>query len=142
MSANAALQFVDTNILVYAHDRSAGVKHIQASDLLLDLWQTRSGCLSIQVLQEFYVTITRKVAMPLAYTEAAAIVGNLTHWRVYAPGPKDLLGAIDLEHRCQISFWDAMIVHSAARLGCKLIWSEDFNPGQIYDGIRLLNPFA
>lgn len=71
MSDSVVYQFVDTNVLVYAHDISAGAKHQKARDLLVDLWETEQGCLSIQVLQEFYVTVTRKVAHPLSSLQAS-----------------------------------------------------------------------
>ena len=71
MSETTNLQFVDTNVLIYAHDLSAGPKHARANELLRQLWQTRAGCLSIQVLQEFYVNVTRKVASPLPPETAA-----------------------------------------------------------------------
>lgn len=141
MSEPEHLQFVDTNILIYAHDRSAGEKHIRARDLVSELWQTGEGCLSIQVLQEFYVNVTQKVARPLAPETAAQIIADLSVWQVHRPGVQDVLDAIGLQGRYHISFWDAMIVASALQLGCKTLWSEDLNPGQNYDQVRVLNPF-
>lgn len=141
MSEPKNLQFVDTNILIYAHDRSAGEKHIRARDLVSELWQTGEGCLSIQVLQEFYVNVTQKVARPLAPEAAAQIIADLSVWQVHCPGVQDVLDAIGLQARYRISFWDAMIVASALQLGCKTLWSEDLNPGQSYDQVRVLNPF-
>jgi predicted nucleic acid-binding protein len=141
MTGEAAYQFLDTNILVYAHDRSAGKKHELAKALVQKLWDTGNGCLSIQVLQEFYVTVTRKVPQPVPFDTAARIISDLGFWRIHAPEAKDVLGAIDLQQRYQLSFWDAMVVWSAAELGCRVIWSEDLNPGQVYDGVRLQNPF-
>jgi predicted nucleic acid-binding protein len=142
MSDNSAYQFVDTNILVYAHDKSAKGKHQQAKNLIQQLWNSGTGCLSVQVLQEFYVTVTQKVAQPLDTTSAARIVEDLSYWKVYAPNAQDVLGAIDLQQRYQLSFWDAMIVWSAAQLDCVTIWSEDLHPGQVYEGVQLLNPFG
>jgi predicted nucleic acid-binding protein len=141
MSDNLAFQFVDTNVLVYAHDHSAGEKHIQAKILISGLWDSGAGCLSVQVLQEFYVTVTQKVRQPLKSETAAQIVESLSFWRVYAPDARDVLGAITLQQRHQLSFWDAVIVHSAAQLGCQTLWSEDLNPDQVYAGVRVLNPF-
>ncbi len=141
MSDKTAYEFLDTNILVYAHDKSAGDKHQQAKDLVQKLWDSGTGCLSIQVLQEFYVTVTRKVAQPLDVELAVRIVEDLAYWKIYAPDTKDVLGAIDLQQRYMISFWDAMIIWSAAQLRCQIIWSEDLNPGQTYEGVQLLNPF-
>lgn len=135
------LQFIDTNILVYAHDRSAGAKHVRAAALLEELWQTSTGCLSIQVLQEFYVTVTQKVASPLAPETAAQIIVGLSVWEVQRPSADDILEAIRLQGRYRLSFWAAMIVTSALKLDCSTLWSEDLNPGQIYDGVRVANPF-
>jgi predicted nucleic acid-binding protein len=140
MSETRTPQFVDTNVLVYAHDLSAGEKHTRARDLVRELWQSGEGCLSVQVLQEFYVSITRKVARPLAPDVAARIIGDLAAWRVHCPGVEDVLDAIRLQGRYQISFWDAMILVSAIQLGCQSIWSEDLNVGQVYDTVRVLNP--
>jgi predicted nucleic acid-binding protein len=141
MSDNSTYQFLDTNVLVYAHDRSAGEKQKQAKTLIRDLWDSGTGCLSAQVLQEFYVTVMQKVVLPLDAQSAIRIIEDLAFWKVHTPGAKDVLGAIDLQQRYQLSFWDAMIVWSAAQLGCHIVWSEDLNPGQVYEGVQLLNPF-
>lgn len=142
MSDNPALEFVDTNILVYAHDRSAGEKHEVARELISHLWETRQGCLSIQILQEFYVTVTRKVAQPVKPEEAAEIIRDLSYWRVFTPTAEDVLGAIDLQRHYQTSFWEAMVIHSAICLGCKTIWSEDLSDGQVYNDVRVKNPLG
>lgn len=142
MSAGQGFQFVDTNVLVYAHDTSAGAKRDRAAALLEELWESRLGCLSIQVLQEFYVTITCKVAQPLESGAAAQILADLSVWRVQTPEVRDVLAGIELQRRYGLAFWDALILQSAARLGCEIVWSEDLNPGQIYEGVRTVNPFA
>lgn len=142
MSERNPLQFVDTNVLIYAHDLSAGEKHSRARDLLRELWQSGQGCLSVQVLQEFYVNVTQKVAKPLAPEEAGQIIADLAVWQVHRPGVEDILDAIGLLERHQISFWDAMIVASAIQMGCQTIWSEDLNPGQVYGQVVVRNPFA
>lgn len=141
MSVEEERQFVDTNVLVYAHDRSAGFKREQAKALVESLWRTEQGCLSVQVLQEFYVTVTRKVARPLPAEEAAQIVADLGLWHVHRPTVEDILDAIKLQSRYQTSFGDAMILQSAARLKCSIVWSEDLNAGQTYCQLRLINPF-
>jgi predicted nucleic acid-binding protein len=133
--------FVDTNVLVYAHDETAGEKRDRARSLLAELWKSGEGCLSIQVLQEFFVTVTRKVPKPLDAVLAAGIIADLSHWRVHSPGSDDVLSAIDSHRRQSISFWDAMIVCSAASLGCEILYSEDLNPGQVMEGVRVRNPF-
>lgn len=133
--------FIDTNILVYAHDVSAGDKHARAKNLVQELWKSRAGCLSIQVMQEFYVSVTQKVSTPMARSTAMEVLRNLSHWHVHEPGIEDVIAAIDLQGRFQVSFWDAMIIQSALLLDCSLIWSEDLNPGQVYDKVTLVNPF-
>jgi predicted nucleic acid-binding protein len=140
MSGNR--KFVDTNVLVYAHDLTAGDKHSRARALLEELWDTREGCLSVQVLQEFFVTTTRKIPKPLDPSAAAQIIGDLARWRVHAPAAPDVLAAIDIRRQAGTSFWDAMILRSAQELGCPVLYSEDLNAGQSYAGIRVTNPFT
>ena len=142
MSDERVLQFVDSNILVYAYDPTAGAKHEQAKALVAQLWASRRGCLSIQVLQEFYGTVTRKVARPLTGDVAAGIVADLAAWRVHTPVTEDVNQAIATHRRYEISLRDAMVIRSAARLGCSTLWSEDLSSGQIYAGVRVLNPFT
>ena len=128
MSGNR--QFVDTNVLVYAYDVTAGDKHTRARTLVEELWGTREGCVSVQVLQEFFVTATRKIPKPLDASAAAQIVGDLAHWHVHAPAAGDVLAAIDIHQRTGASFWDALIVRSAKELGCGTLHSEDLIAGQ------------
>jgi len=144
MSAEAAgreRRFVDTNILVYAQDASAGRKREVARELIAGLWESREGCASVQVLQEFFGNLTRKVPKPLSAREAAALVEDLSAWTVHSPGPRDVLSAIELHERAGVSFWDAMILSSARSLGCRLLYSEDLKAGQSYDGVLVINPF-
>ena len=135
-------QFVDTNILIYAFDRSAGDKHLVANKLIRKLWKTRTGCLSIQVLQELYVNITQKVARPLSPETAAQLISDLSVWTVHRPGVDNVLEAIRLQTRYQISFWDAMVLASAQALSCQTLWSEDLNTGQIYGDVTVSSPFV
>ena len=135
------LQFIDTNILIYAHDLSAGEKNARARKLIERLWESRLGCLSIQVLQEFYVNVTEKVARPLMPEVAAQIISDLSVWQVHRPGAQDVLDAIRMQRRYQVSFWDSMIVASAIQMGCRTLWSEDLNPGQTYDQVTVASPF-
>ena len=139
MSGNR--RFVDTNVLVYAHDDSAGGKRDQARALVEQLWESRDGCLSVQVLQEFFVTVTRKIAKPLDAETAKAIVADLSRWYLHVPAAHDVLAAIGIHQRTGISFWDAMIVRSAAEIGCIVLYSEDLNAGQEYSGVSVENPF-
>jgi predicted nucleic acid-binding protein len=134
--------FVDTNVLVYAHDASAGAKRDRASSLIRDLWDSGGGCLSIQVLQEFFVAVTRKVPQPLEIDKARALVAELSQWHVHSPGSDDVMEAIDLHRRQSISFWGSMIIRSAAKLGCVKLYSEDLADGRQYDGVTVHNPFS
>ncbi len=141
MIAVADKVFVDTNVLVYAFDASAGEKQHTARGLLTALWESGTGCLSVQVLQEFFVTVTRRVPQPLSAVAAADIVKDLSAWTIFAPRAEDVLEAIALHQRAQVSFWDALVLHAAAELGCAALWSEDLNPGQRVRGVRITNPF-
>jgi predicted nucleic acid-binding protein len=141
MTADRDLQFVDTNVLVYAYDQSAGIKHQIAQKLLQELWLSQQGCLSIQILQEFYVTATRRIARPLSSELAEQIVSDLSQWRVHVPTAQDVITAIQWQRRYQISFWDAFVVFCAERAGCYCVWSEELNAGQSYHGVQVLNPF-
>ena len=136
----SAKPFLDTNILVYAHDTTAGEKHARARDLTARLWREGGGCLSIQVLQELYVTLVRKVEN-MTPEAARDLVESYTHWRLHRPTRRDVVAAIDLHQRQQVSFWDAMVVHSAATLGCQQLYSEDLNAGQNLAGVIVVNPF-
>lgn len=133
--------FLDTNLLVYAYDRSAGQKHTQAAHLVEACWEHENGCLSLQVLQEFYVTVTRKIATPLDHQTARQLVADLAQWRLHTPEASDLLQAIDLQQTYQLAFWDAQVVQSATSLGCQQLLSEDLNHGQMYGEVQVINPF-
>lgn len=135
-------QFVDTNVLVYAHDASAGFKHQVAQQLVASLWESRSGCLSLQVLQEFYVTVTQKVNKPLPAELATRIISDLGHWTVHLPTVDDVITAIAIQQRYKLSFWDAMIIGSAYALHCEVLWTEDLKDGQSYEGVKVVSPFT
>jgi predicted nucleic acid-binding protein len=134
-------QFVDTNILLYAHDESAAGKRDRARALVEQLWESRDGCLSVQVLQEFFVNVTRKIAKPLDAETARGIVADFSRWHLHVPAADDVLAAIGIHQRTGISFWDAMIVRSAAEIGCAVLYSEDLNASQEYSVVRVENPF-
>jgi predicted nucleic acid-binding protein len=133
--------FIDTNVLVYAHDLDAGRKQLTAQDVLFGLRQDRSGALSMQVLQEFYNTVTRKLASPLSKEKARAIVEDFSHWCIETT-PEEIKRAFQIEDEAQINFWDAMIIAAAIKSGASLILSEDLNPGQIIAGIQIESPFV
>ncbi len=124
MSDEGGPFFADINVLVYAYDRTAGAKHERAAELLSGLWQRRDGRLSIQVLQEFYVTTTQKLARPLDSERASKIMSDLAEWTTHRPTVGTVLSAIRIQTRHHLSFWDALIVASAVELGCPTILSD------------------
>jgi predicted nucleic acid-binding protein len=134
-------EFCDTNVLVYAYDRSAGVKAETAGRLLAQLWTSGEGALSIQVLQELFVTLTRKSAPPLPASLVRGIISDLSAWQIIEPVAGDVLDAIDAAARWQVSFWDAMLLTTARKAQAETLWSEDLNDGQDYDGVVVRNPF-
>ena len=142
MNADPQREFVDANILVYAFDSSAARKQRAAQQLLERLWKGGTGCVSVQVLQEFFVTITKKVPKPLTVDDAKARIRELAVWTVFAPTAEDILAAIDLHAQAKIGFWDAMIVLAAEESECDVLWTEDLNNGQMLRGVRIQNPFT
>ena len=136
-----SVEFCDTNVIVYAYDMSAGHKRTRARQLMDSLWDSGEGAVSIQVLQELFVTLTRKVSPPVSSLDARAIVNDLANWRLAEPNHADVLEAIDASLRWQISLWDALIIVAAGRVGATTIWSEDLNNGQDFGGIVVRNPF-
>jgi predicted nucleic acid-binding protein len=136
----SARTFIDTNILVYAHDTSAAQKHEVAKNLITNFWQTGGARLSIQVLQELYVTLTRK-ARGSTPESARKLIEDYSHWHIHRPNPSDIIAAISLQQIHQLSFRDAMIIQSAASLGCTHMLSEDLNAGQNIAGVQVSNPF-
>ena len=133
--------FVDTNILVYAHDLDAGNKHDQAAEIVSQVWESRNGVLSTQVLQEFYVTLTRKVSSTLSKLEARKLVQKYSHWHLVLNNLSIILQASEIEESNNISFWDALIVSAAYSQNVPTILTEDLNHGQIIEGIFIRNPF-
>lgn len=134
--------FVDTNVLIYAHDVDAGRKHDIAKAVLRELWVERTGILSTQVLQEFYVNATRKIRTPLPKPAARSVVGTYAAWCVDGITTADLTAAFHLEDDASINFWDALIVAVATRSGARRLLSEDLNAGQAIAGVTIQNPFA
>ena len=133
--------FVDTNILVYAHDLEAGKKHEAARELVEDLWESRKGVISTQVLQELYVTLTRKIPEPLKKPVARSLVANYLNWDVCINDGAIILQASEFEDRHNLSFWDAMIVSAACDRNAAILITEDLNDGQQIEGITVRNPF-
>ena len=133
--------FVDTNVLVYAHDLDAGTRHSVASRLVAGLWDTRSAVISTQVLQEFYVNTTRKIPSPLPRSVARQIVRTYATWQTETIGPPEIQSASELEELHQLSFWDALIVAAAVKGGASRILTEDMSPGRVISGVRIESPF-
>jgi predicted nucleic acid-binding protein len=133
--------FIDTNVLIYAHDVDADTKHQIAKAVLRQLWSERTGVLSMQVLQEFYVNVTRKIASPLSKELARLVVSSYAIWCMETT-PAEISAAFRIEDESRIGFWDAMIVSAAAKSGASRILSEDLNAGQRMAGILIENPFV
>jgi predicted nucleic acid-binding protein len=132
--------FVDTNILVYAHDRSAGVKHQRARKLMERLWATGEGVLSTQVLQELCINLRRKAAKPLSIDEVRALLRDYMAWEVVTNTSESVLRALEIEVRYKTSFWDALIVEAAESAGATILYSEDFHAGQRFGQVHVVNP--
>lgn len=133
--------FVDTNVLIYAHDIDAAPKHEIAKSVMRELWSNRAGLLSTQVLQEFYVNVTRKIASPLSKVAARAVINSYASWCIENT-LVDISTAFRIEDESQIGFWDALIIASAAKGGARRLISEDLNSGQSVMGVLIENPFA
>ena len=131
--------FVDTNILVYAHDTDAGGKHDTAKALLAELWDSRSGSLSTQVLQEFYANVTRKC--PPARDQVQAEIHNLLSWRPVSIDAEILESSWKIQERYQLSFWDSLIVAAAKGASCRYLLTEDMQADQDLGGVLVVNPF-
>jgi predicted nucleic acid-binding protein len=140
--AERQVSFVDTNVLAYAHDRSETHKQPVAQAQLTALWRDRTGTLSTQVLQEFYVVATRKLAAPMHRTTARRIVALYAEWPVVQVDIPLVLTASELEERHSLSFWDALIVEAARRSGATRLLTEDLQPGRRIGDLTIVNPFA
>ena len=133
--------FVDTNVLVYAHDASEQARQPLARAALEGLWSTRTGVISTQVLQEFYVVATSPNKLRMSPSEAREIIDLYSAWPVVVLDPVLILAASRLHETATISFWDALIVEAARVAGAGRILSEDLAHGQLFEGIRVENPF-
>jgi predicted nucleic acid-binding protein len=138
----SARVFVDTNVLVYARDRTDEEKNRVALAWLSALWDARAGRLSWQVLQEYYVTVTRRLDSPRDPALAREDVASLVTWRPGSIGLSTMDAAWSLEDRFQLSWWDALIVAAAGAAECTHLLSEDLQDGQVFDGVTVVSPFT
>jgi predicted nucleic acid-binding protein len=134
--------FVDTNILMYAHDTAAGEKHQRAKALVEELWATRAGVVSTQVLQELTVNLRRKTKKPLDAKATREVVSDYLAWQVVVNSGESILEALDFETRYQVSFWDALVIQAAHAAGAEILYSEDLSDGQRYGTVVVKNPLT
>jgi len=134
--------FLDTNIMVYAHDRSSGDKQTIAREIMDYLWEKRRGVISVQVLQEFFVCVTKKILNPLPIKNARIILEYLSTWDVVANDKYITLKAIDIQERYRFSFWDSLIIQAAIQGQARILLSEDLPDGQAVKDLKILNPFS
>jgi predicted nucleic acid-binding protein len=132
--------FVDTNILIYAHDAASGSKRDRARQLIEHLWQSGQGVLSTQVLQELCVNLRRKVARPLPVDEIQQLIHDYLSWEVIVNTPQSTIQALEIELRYKVSFWDALVINAAETAGAAILYSEDLATGQKYGSVRVMNP--
>ena len=133
--------FVDTNLLVYAYDSSAGKKWKTSLEVLSLLWIHRTGVLSTQVIQELFVSLTQKVKNPILPETAKEIVSDLLHWPLVVNDGGSILRAIDLQIKYHFSFWDSLILQAAMTSKSEFLLSEDFQDGQVIESVTIINPF-
>ncbi len=133
--------FVDTNVLVYARDASEPDKQARAHEWMRHLWETETGRLSVQVLEEYYVTVTGKLRPGLSRQQARADIEDLVAWRPVQIDEGILDAAWSIEDRFGLSFWDALVVAAAHDAGCAFLLTEDLKHGADLDGVKVADPF-
>lgn len=134
-----SVEFVDTNILIYAHDQSATIKHAASVKLLTRLFEERTGATSVQVLTEFYSAATRRLGMKSQ--DAQDVIEDLRVWTTHRMSVDSVIRAINLQRRYKLAWWDSLILNSALELGCSVLWTEDFTDGQRFANTKIRNPF-
>lgn len=133
--------FVDTNVIVYAYDKGSGEKHRIAADIMKDLWRSGLGTVSTQILQEFFVTLTKKISAPMDISVVRETIRRLSKWDVLLIDVDTIIRATELQERYKYSFWDSLIITSAITSGARTILSEDLADGQTIQGLTIKNPF-
>jgi predicted nucleic acid-binding protein len=134
--------FVDTNVLLYARDAGEPVKQPLAASWLEYLWREQLGRTSLQVLSEYYVNVTRKLAPGLPPEEAWDDVQAFLTWRPYPIDEALMQRGREIEQRYQLSWWDSLVVGAAQLQGCALLLTEDLQDGGIYGGVTVRSPFT
>ena len=132
--------FFDTNVLVYADYKATPAKQRRAIELVAEHRRAGTGVLSSQVLQEYFVTVTRKLHVEV--TIARRKVELLAEFDLVVPGLDDILAAVDLHRLHGFSFWDALVLRAAKESACTILYSEDLQPGRVVDGVQIVNPFV
>ena len=133
--------FVDTNVLLYAHEETAGTKFLEAQSLIEKLWAERSGVVSTQVLQEFVVNLQRKTQRKPTALLIGTLIEDFSLWTVVVNDASSCVRALEVQERYGLSFWDSLIVQAAQLSEAKLLYSEDLSDGQRYGTVRVVNPF-
>ncbi len=133
--------FIDTNIIIYAYDVTAGKKHKAAGNIMADLWNSGLGVISTQVLQEFFVNVVQKIPKPIDKKQAKEIVSDFLKWHVVVNTGDSIIEAIDIFLKYRYSFWDSMIIEAAITGGAAVLVSEDLQEGQVISGVTIRNLF-
>lgn len=142
MISPTAMTFVDTNVLLYAHDAKPDPRNEAAKELVRRLWSARTGVLSTQVLKEFYVNATKTYKVAMTYSEARRAVAQYARWRVIPTDPQLILSASWLQEEHSIPFWDALIIQAALRADARFLVSEDMQDGRKFGSLTVQNPFV
>jgi predicted nucleic acid-binding protein len=135
------LVFIDTNVLIYNEDGSNQEKRDIAHQWLLQLWERGTGRLSSQVLNEFYVNVTKKLKPPMPQVLAREEVQRYAVWQPWAIDHTTIESAFTVESRYGLSYWDSLVIASAQHMGCQYVLSEDMAHGQTYGALQVINPF-
>lgn len=133
------LAFFDTNVLIYADDSSQAEKQNRADGLFTDHLRHGMAAVSLQVLQEYFATATRKLGVAPESAQRRVEIFCLAD--VVRFDAKDVIGAIELHRLTHLSFWDSLILHAARISGAATLFSEDFQHGAVLAGVRVVNPF-
>lgn len=134
--------FIDTNVLIYAHDHTSGIKYQKARLLVRELWEGENAVISTQVLQELYAVLRRRTKSPLPPDEAEQILRDYFEWEIVVNTRDSILRAVALETRYKISFWDGLILQAAETAEAEIVYTEDLSHRQAYGQVTVINPFA